>query len=98
MSTYEFKEGQASLFKNTQKEKENHPDFKGKAMIEGKMYYLSFWSKKTDGGNVWLSGNVQQADKSKPVTDTEADEFMQPTALKVPETSIEVRPDDDLPF
>jgi hypothetical protein len=106
MSNYEMKDGQCSLFKNTQKEKENQPDFRGKLMLDGKLYYISFWSRKTDGGNIWLSGNVQPADKPKPVKEEEVEDFIQKAELKASEEvqntgSIETPPQqpiDDLPF
>ena len=33
---YEMKDGQFSLFKNTRKETEKHPDFTGSIMVDGK--------------------------------------------------------------
>ena len=100
MATFEMKDGQATLFKNTQKEKEKHPDFKGKAMLGDNLYYLSFWSKKTDKGMVWLSGTIQSADKVEPVDEAEKDDFMAttPVSSKTEPAIIPAGRADDLPF
>jgi len=46
---YEQKEGQGALFKNTEKQKPTHPDYKGDVTIGGAKYWLSAWIK--DGKN-----------------------------------------------
>lgn len=53
---YELRDGQGSLFKNTRKEKETHPNLTGKIMLDGKLYWLSAWRKPgKNGGADWLS-------------------------------------------
>lgn len=44
---YEVKDFSGSLFKNTRKTKETHPDITGKAKIRGVMYYVSGWRKES---------------------------------------------------
>ena len=43
---YEMKEGAGSLFKNSRKTSESHPDFTGSIMINGKEHWLSAWVKE----------------------------------------------------
>jgi hypothetical protein len=43
---YEEKEGFGGLFKNSYKEKESQPDYKGTIMIDGKVLKLAGWNKE----------------------------------------------------
>jgi hypothetical protein len=53
---YEMKPSSGSLFKNDRKEKETHPDYKGKVMLpDGQVRWLSGWKKQTSAGDTWLS-------------------------------------------
>jgi hypothetical protein len=53
---YEMRAGQGSLFKNDRKEKDTHPDLKGKVMLpNGEVRWLSCWKKQTGAGATWLS-------------------------------------------
>lgn len=53
---YEMKPSSGSLFKNDRKEKETHPDLKGKVMLpNGEVRWLSGWKKQTASGDGWLS-------------------------------------------
>lgn len=53
---YEMKVGQGSLFKNEKKEKETHPNLKGKVMLpNGEVRWVSAWTKKTKAGEPWIS-------------------------------------------
>lgn len=52
---YEQRDNTASLFRNTKKEQDTHPDLTGTAKIEGREYWVSGWSKRTKDGDKWLS-------------------------------------------
>ena len=52
---YEIKENSGSMFVNTKKEKDTHPDRNGTALIGGVEYYVSGWIKETKSGDKWLS-------------------------------------------
>ena len=52
---YEMKEMSGSLFINTKKVSENHPDRNGTALIGGVEYWVSGWIKETKSGDKWLS-------------------------------------------
>jgi len=45
MSKYQSKPNTGVLFKNDRKEKDTHPDTNGTALIDGKSYRISGWTK-----------------------------------------------------
>jgi hypothetical protein len=48
------KDNSGSISRNDRKEKETHPDLKGKCTIGGKKYWISGWKKTNDSGP-WVS-------------------------------------------
>ena len=52
---YEQRDLSGSIFKNSRKEKETHPDLTGTAMIDGKEYWVSGWKKKDRQGDTFVS-------------------------------------------
>ena len=64
---YETKAGTGSLFPNDRKEKETHPDYKGKIKWHnGTEAWLSAWEKETKNGRKFLS--IQVGDYITPQT------------------------------
>jgi len=55
---YTPKEGSGSLFKNERKASDNHPDFTGTIMVNGKEHYLSAWTKTSTKGTKFLSVSI----------------------------------------
>lgn len=47
---FELKAGQGTLFKNTRKTTDNHPDYTGEININGKVMWLSAWIKEGKKG------------------------------------------------
>ena len=47
---YTPKEGSGSLFKNSRKSSESHPDYTGTIMVNGKEHWLSAWVKECKAG------------------------------------------------
>ena len=43
----EQRDNSGALFKNDRKESDQHPDYTGRAMIEGVEYWLSAWIKQS---------------------------------------------------
>jgi hypothetical protein len=88
---YEMRPGSGSLFKNDRKEKETHPDLKGKVMLpNGEVRWVSAWKKKTAAGDTWLSlalGDLVQG-AGQPVSAH--------SAAKA--NAFVVETDDDIPF
>ena len=55
------------LFKNDEKEKENHPDYKGSITVDGVDYWLSAWIKEGAKGKFMsLSVKQQEPKDDKP--------------------------------
>ena len=54
-----------SIWKNTKKETENHPDYTGTVNIEGVDYFVDLWKKSQDAPEKApvLSGKVKRKDK-----------------------------------
>ena len=47
---YEQRDNSGVLFKNENREKDTHPNARGKAMIDGVMYYVDAWTKESTKG------------------------------------------------
>ncbi len=62
---FEQRDNSGSLFINERKEKDNQPDRTGRAMIGGKMYWVSGWIKETRDGAKFLSMAFTLDDKTK---------------------------------
>lgn len=53
--SYEQKDGSGALFKNAEKETEQHPDYRGSIRIAGVDYWLSAWIKQSKNGVKYMS-------------------------------------------
>lgn len=49
-----MRDNSGSMRRNERKEKQTHPDMKGKATIGGVEYWISGWVKQSDDGK-WIS-------------------------------------------
>lgn len=72
-----------ALFKNDRKEKETHPDYKGKINIEGVEYWQSAWLKEGAKGKYFSQSFTKIEPKEEP---------------KSVEKQIDEDLDKDLPF
>jgi len=84
---YEMKEGAGSLFKNLNKATENHPDFNGSIMINGKEHWLSAWVKESPKAGKFFSVSIGKEKQPKGFTPKGEDEL--------PKNTLD---DDNLPF
>jgi uncharacterized protein (DUF736 family) len=76
MSQYD-NTNRGALFKNDDKESDNHPDYKGNINVGGKEFYLSAWIKQSKAGKKYMSLSVQPkegATKSATRKDDDDDE------------------------
>jgi uncharacterized protein (DUF736 family) len=53
--SYQTKDGQGALFKNSYKETEQQPNMRGNLMINGVEWELSAWTKAKKDGEKYLS-------------------------------------------
>ncbi|MFA5382092.1 MAG: DUF736 domain-containing protein [Candidatus Micrarchaeia archaeon] len=60
---YEQKNNSGVLFGNDKKTKDNHPDYKGNACIEGKIYWISGWKKKGKSGTFLSLALTEKQDR-----------------------------------
>ena len=70
--SYEQKDGQGSLFKNDDRETEQHPLYKGSITVAGVQYWLAAWLKESKNGKKYMSLSAQPKEvrnlvKDKPV-------------------------------
>jgi uncharacterized protein (DUF736 family) len=84
---YEMKEGAGSLFKNLNKATENHPDYNGSIMVNGKEHWLSAWVKESPKAGKFFSVSIGKEKQPKGFTAKGEDEL--------PKNTLE---DSDLPF
>ena len=63
MATFEQRDNSGTLFKNDKREKETHPNARGKAMIGGVMYYVDSWTKEGAKGK-WQSLSFKPIDEA----------------------------------
>ena len=82
------KDGTGQLNKNTFKKTENHPDYRGDAVIDGKPKILSAWVKTNVKGEKYLSMSIQDPyDKEEVKTES--------IPVRAEQSDLA---DDDLPF
>lgn len=60
---YEQRDNSGTVFNNTRKEKETHPDRTGTAMIDGVEYYINGWIKQGKSGP-FLSLSFKRKDQA----------------------------------
>lgn len=83
---YELREGQGSLFKNKHKTADNHPNARGDLLLDGVLYEVSAWTKKTKLGEPWQSLQVRRKEPRAPAEAIWGSEVGP------------INPDDDVPF
>ena len=85
---YELREGQGSLFKNKHKTADNHPNARGELLLDGVLYEISAWTKKTKLLEPWQSLQVKRKEPRAPAE----------PAWGSDRKSAEPDLDDDVPF
>lgn len=64
----ELKNNQGILFQN-KKEKDTQPDFKGEVNVDGEIYQIALWKRKSKNDNVYLSVQVEpKKEREEPKT------------------------------
>ena len=88
MAEFVRKDGTGQLNKNSYKTIDNHPDYRGDAVVDGKPKELSAWVKTNVKGEKYLSLSIQEPYKKEEVK-TES------IPVKAEQNDMA---DDDLPF
>ena len=81
----ETKNNSGAIFKNDKKQKETHPDYKGKINVEGKDFEVALWLKESAKGMKYFSVAI-----SEPYV---PEQQVQPERARSGDSV-----DDDLPF
>lgn len=68
--SWELRDGNGSLFKNTRKEEDKHPDYRGEIMVGGQIYWLSAWIKEGKNGKFMSLSAKPKEDKAPEVKTT----------------------------
>lgn len=64
----ELKNNQGILFQN-KKEKDSQPDFRGELNVEGTVFQIALWKKKSKNDNAYLSVQVEpKKERAEPKT------------------------------
>ena len=73
---YEQRDNSGSLFKNNKKTQDNHPDYTGSAMVDGKPKRLAAWLKKSQKGTTYMSVSIKDdEERPKPINSAEDDGY-----------------------
>jgi hypothetical protein len=83
---FELRENQIMIFKNEKREKDSHPEYKGKMKVNGEIREISLWVKTSNSGKKFFSGEHQP--EWKPTQQS----------TPAPPPAPEPEPDNDLPF
>jgi hypothetical protein len=75
MSEYVRKEGTATLFRNTFKDKPNQPDYRGELRLLGQSFKLSAWIKDGRNGKFLNIAVTEAAAASEKKADDFEDDF-----------------------
>lgn len=65
-------EGKGTIFKNDRKEKDNHPDWKGVAMLDGRMVEIALWTRDGKRGEFYSVGIGHARERQAPQPAREA--------------------------
>lgn len=84
--TYTPSEGKGTIFRNDRKAADNHPDWRGTAMVNGALVEIALWSREGKRGEFY-SVSISNARERQPQPQREA----APRREEAPMT-------DDIPF
>lgn len=62
---YEQRDNSGTVFENDRKESDRHPDYTGKAMVGGVMYWASMWVKEKQDGTEFFSFSLKPMDEQQ---------------------------------
>jgi|DEB0MinimDraft_6_1074348.scaffolds.fasta_scaffold39865_2 hypothetical protein len=62
---YEMKDGQGSMFLETEKKSDKAPDFAGKFKVAGTEFRIVGWKRESKGGKAYISLAVEEMDEHR---------------------------------
>lgn len=97
---YEQKDMSGSIFNNTKKEKDTHPDRTGDCTIGGRKYWISGWVKQDRNGKQYLSLAFKPKEQRSAASEYEAERRQDARAAErvAAGTSTSRDMDDEIPF
>lgn len=54
-----YKEGQVTIWKNDYKTADNHPEYRGGAMLDGQTYDIALWVGEAANGRKFMNGHIK---------------------------------------
>ena len=75
MANFIQKNNTGTLFLNMEKTETKHPDYKGKAVINNKPYWVSAWIKVGKSGKKFISISIQEPFKKQERPETTQETF-----------------------
>jgi hypothetical protein len=96
---FEHKPDSGSVFPNDRKTQDTHPDWRGDALIGGKLYWISLWLNEGQGGRPRWSLRFTPKDATQP-TRASVPAETRPSPPPPIESSPQQKEfdDDDIPF
>jgi len=92
---FETRDNSGALFKNSRKERENHPDYTGDGMVNGQKVRISAWIKKAKSGSTFMS--LAFSPPRDAHTDGERS-YDPPPQRNAPNSKVAGALEDDVPF
>lgn len=89
---YEQRDNSGSLFKNDKKTTDTQPDYRGEAMVNGQMMWMSAWVKTSAKGTKFMSFSFQPKEQQGQAPTRQAPARQAPAPQADPDF------DSDLPF
>lgn len=72
----DLKNNSGAIFKNTRKQEDRHPDYKGQINVNGQLFDIALWVKRPDGKDPYFSASISEPyKKDEPATSEPTDDL-----------------------
>lgn len=69
------KDNTGALFKNENKQTQNHPDYKGEITVNGSEYWISSWINTSKNGKKYMSIKANKKEEKVTLKEFQSDEM-----------------------